>query len=155
MTRKARNQHVAVSFDGLTDAVTNLTGAIILLVVLVLGITAEAPPQPSEGEAVAEGAADRTVESLLQRAQAMRLAIRGIEDAIRQRQQELPELERRLGEIPAERPVVVLCHSGSRSALATQELIKAGRPQVANLRGGLRAWQREGLPLEHNSPNPS
>jgi glyoxylase-like metal-dependent hydrolase (beta-lactamase superfamily II) len=67
----------------------------------------------------------------------------------------LPELERRLGEIPAERPVVVLCHSGSRSALATQELIKAGRPQVANLRGGLRAWQREGLPLEHNSPNPS
>jgi len=96
MTRKPRTQHVAVSFDGLTDAVTNLTGAIILLVVLVLGVTTEAPPQPREGAASAEGAADRTVESLLERAQAARLAIRGIEDGIRRREQELPELERRL-----------------------------------------------------------
>ena len=60
----------------------------------------------------------------------------------------LPELEARLAEIPPERPVVFLCHSGSRSALATQVLIKAGRERVANLRGGLRAWQVEGLALE-------
>ncbi len=60
----------------------------------------------------------------------------------------LPELPQRLEEIPTDRPVVLLCHSGSRSALATQELLKAGRRQVANLRGGLRAWQREGLPVE-------
>ncbi len=62
----------------------------------------------------------------------------------------LPELERRLGEIPSGRAVVLLCHSGSRSALATQELIRAGVGQVANLRGGLRAWQREGLPIAHS-----
>ena len=60
----------------------------------------------------------------------------------------LPELQERLAEIPLERPVVLLCHSGSRSALATQLLLKAGRDKVANLRGGLRAWEVEGLALE-------
>nr|WP_286194495.1 rhodanese-like domain-containing protein [Synechococcus sp. CCY 0621] len=53
------------------------------------------------------------------------------------------------GEIPTDRPTVVLCHSGSRSALATQQLQKKGLTQVANLRGGLRAWKAQGLPLEH------
>ena len=60
----------------------------------------------------------------------------------------LPELDARSAELPAERPVVVVCHSGSRSALATQQLLKAGRPQVANLRGGLSRWAAEGYPLE-------
>jgi glyoxylase-like metal-dependent hydrolase (beta-lactamase superfamily II)/rhodanese-related sulfurtransferase len=60
----------------------------------------------------------------------------------------LPELEARSGEIPKDKPVVVVCHSGSRSALATQQLLKAGRDQVANLRGGLRIWGDEGYPLE-------
>ena len=44
--------------------------------------------------------------------------------------------------------MVVVCHSGSRSALATQQLLKAGGDQVANLRGGLRIWGDEGYPLE-------
>ncbi len=61
----------------------------------------------------------------------------------------LPELEGRAAEIPADRPTVVLCHSGSRSALATQQLQKQGLTQVANLRGGLRAWKAQGLPLDH------
>ncbi|QVL52004.1 MAG: MBL fold metallo-hydrolase [Cyanobium sp. M30B3] len=60
----------------------------------------------------------------------------------------LPELEARASTIPADRPVVVVCHSGSRSALATQQLLKAGRQQVANLRGGLSRWSDEGYPLE-------
>jgi len=60
----------------------------------------------------------------------------------------LPELHERLAERPPERPVVLLFHSGIRSALATQLLIKAGRERVANLRGGLRAWEVVGLALE-------
>jgi rhodanese-related sulfurtransferase len=60
----------------------------------------------------------------------------------------LPELEARSGEIPTGKPAVVVCHSGSRSALATQQLLKAGRDQVANLRGGLSRWGDEGYPLE-------
>jgi glyoxylase-like metal-dependent hydrolase (beta-lactamase superfamily II) len=60
----------------------------------------------------------------------------------------LPELESRSSEIPTGRPLVVVCHSGSRSALATQQLLKAGRQQVANLRGGLSRWAAEGYPLD-------
>lgn len=60
----------------------------------------------------------------------------------------LPDLADRQAEIPGDRPVVVVCHSGSRSALATQQLLKAGHSEVANLRGGLRRWADEGYPLE-------
>jgi glyoxylase-like metal-dependent hydrolase (beta-lactamase superfamily II)/rhodanese-related sulfurtransferase len=60
----------------------------------------------------------------------------------------LPELESRTGELPSDRPLVVVCHSGSRSALATQQLLKAGRQRVANLRGGLSRWAAEGYRLE-------
>jgi len=59
----------------------------------------------------------------------------------------LPELADRLAEVPQDLPVVVVCHSGSRSALATQLLIQAGLPQVANLRGGLIAWEQAGYSL--------
>ncbi|MCS5700441.1 rhodanese-like domain-containing protein [Cyanobium sp. FGCU-52] len=67
----------------------------------------------------------------------------------------LPDLENRAAEIPTDRPTVVICHSGSRSALATQQLLKRGRTQVANLRGGLRAWKGQGLPLEQVSATPT
>lgn len=60
----------------------------------------------------------------------------------------LPELESRSSDIAADRPLVVVCHSGSRSALATQQLLKAGRQQVANLHGGLSRWAAEGYPLD-------
>jgi len=59
----------------------------------------------------------------------------------------LPELEQRHQEIPSGKPVVVVCHSGSRSALATQQLLKEGFSDVANLRGGLSRWSDEGYPL--------
>jgi glyoxylase-like metal-dependent hydrolase (beta-lactamase superfamily II)/rhodanese-related sulfurtransferase len=60
----------------------------------------------------------------------------------------LAELESRSGELPVNRPLVVVCHSGSRSALATQQLLKAGRQRVANLRGGLSRWVAEGYRLD-------
>ena len=60
----------------------------------------------------------------------------------------LPELESRSAEIPLDRPLVVVCHSGSRSALATQQLLRAGRERVANLRGGLSRWGDGGYPLD-------
>jgi sulfur dioxygenase len=59
----------------------------------------------------------------------------------------LPELEQRRQEIPSGKPVVVVCHSGSRSALATQQLLKEGIADIANLRGGLSRWCDEGYPL--------
>ena len=60
----------------------------------------------------------------------------------------LPELAARRAEIPGDRPLVLLCHSGSRSALATQQLLKAGHQRVANLHGGLHRWEAEGYPLD-------
>lgn len=67
----------------------------------------------------------------------------------------LPELEARSAEIPTGKAVVVVCHSGSRSALATQQLLKAGREQIANLRGGLSRWCNAGYPLETAIPSGS
>ncbi|NDD45263.1 MAG: MBL fold metallo-hydrolase [Synechococcaceae bacterium WB9_4xB_025] len=59
----------------------------------------------------------------------------------------LPELVEHLDRLDPEAPTVVFCHAGSRSALATQQLIKAGFKRVANLRGGLQDWYRKGLPM--------
>ena len=53
----------------------------------------------------------------------------------------------RIGEVPVERPVVVVCHSGHRSAQVTAWLVSQGYDAV-NLEGGLVAWAQAGLPLE-------
>lgn len=53
------------------------------------------------------------------------------------------EIPGRLAEIPAGRPVLVLCHLGSRSALATQFLRAHGFAQAVNVAGGIDAWACE------------
>jgi sulfur dioxygenase len=58
----------------------------------------------------------------------------------------LDELRGRAGEVPRDRPVVVVCQSGRRSAMATVILRKAGHAQVANVAGGLLRWRELGLP---------
>jgi len=44
--------------------------------------------------------------------------------------------------VPADRPVVVYCHSGTRSAHATRFLRAQGLGRVYNLAGGIDAWSR-------------
>lgn len=51
----------------------------------------------------------------------------------------LGELPARVGEVPADRPVVVYCRSGVRSATAGRYLAGLGY-DVANLAGGVLAW---------------
>lgn len=46
-----------------------------------------------------------------------------------------------------DRPIIVGCRSGSRSGSAAAALVKAGFPEVYNLRGGVLAWQKANLPL--------
>ncbi len=53
------------------------------------------------------------------------------------------EVSRRLEELPRDRPLVVYCHVGVRSALIAQELGRRGFDDVANLRGGYLAWVDE------------
>jgi rhodanese-related sulfurtransferase len=58
------------------------------------------------------------------------------------------QIGQRSGELPSDRPLVVMCRSGSRSATAAARLKKAGFEQVYNLNGGVMAWRNAGLPLE-------
>lgn len=51
----------------------------------------------------------------------------------------LGELAARVGEVPADRPVVVYCRSGVRSATAGRYLAGLGY-DIANLAGGVLAW---------------
>jgi rhodanese-related sulfurtransferase len=57
------------------------------------------------------------------------------------------EFDKRAGEVPAGKPVIVCCASGANSARVAASLRKAGRQDVFNLSGGLRAWSQGGLPL--------
>lgn len=60
----------------------------------------------------------------------------------------LGELGGRIDEIPRDRPVVAVCHSGMRSGQATVILRDAGFAKVANLHGGMLLWQQMALPAE-------
>lgn len=61
-------------------------------------------------------------------------------------------LTERLAEIPRDRPVVVHCQSGSRSAIAASVLRANGVRNVSNLSGGIVDWQRSELPVESEQP---
>jgi rhodanese-related sulfurtransferase len=55
----------------------------------------------------------------------------------------LGELAGRETELPRDRPLVVFCHSGHRSLLATQYLRRLGVSGASNLRGGVDAYALE------------
>jgi len=53
------------------------------------------------------------------------------------------------GKVPQKDAKLVLyCHSGSRSALAADSLMKMGYSNVYSLAGGITAYQSAGLPVE-------
>lgn len=52
----------------------------------------------------------------------------------------LGSLAQRMGELPTDRPLVLVCRSGARSAMATQALNQAGY-DAANMAGGMLAWR--------------
>jgi rhodanese-related sulfurtransferase len=53
-------------------------------------------------------------------------------------------IERRLGEIPKERQIIVVCQSGMRSQRAADILSRNGY-KVLNVSGGMIGWQRAGM----------
>ena len=60
----------------------------------------------------------------------------------------------RYRELPPDRPLLLICASGSRSFGAADYLLRNGFPQVANVQGGTIAWVRAGLPLRQGPPAP-
>ena len=60
---------------------------------------------------------------------------------------ELNELTARAGELDRDRPVVFVCRTGNRSAMAADAFREAGW-EAHNMAGGLVAWVEAGHPLE-------
>ena len=58
----------------------------------------------------------------------------------------LIQLGARAGEMPRNREVLVVCRSGARSSRAAK-MLSAQRGDVANVKGGMSAWARAGLPV--------
>lgn len=58
----------------------------------------------------------------------------------------LGELTERVGELPDADRLLVVCHSGGRSARATAWLVQNGYDAV-NVDGGMVDWARAGLPV--------
>jgi hydroxyacylglutathione hydrolase len=54
----------------------------------------------------------------------------------------------RLAEVPKDRPILVNCRSGARSARACSLLERHGY-EVTNLAGGMLAWESAKVPVEH------
>lgn len=62
---------------------------------------------------------------------------------------ELGLLSGQLDQVPTDRLVAVLCRSGYRASIAASLLARAGFSHVANIRGGMEAWKKAGLPVTH------
>lgn len=65
----------------------------------------------------------------------------------------LGTLRKRLNELEPHKnkPLLVYCRSGQRSASACGLLRKEGFQNVTNLKGGVMAWQNAGMPLSKGS----
>jgi len=62
----------------------------------------------------------------------------------------LSELENRMSEIPKDKHLILACRSGKRSKRAANILIENGYTNVANLDGGILAWQEKNLEVVTN-----
>jgi rhodanese-related sulfurtransferase len=60
----------------------------------------------------------------------------------------------RAAELPRDRPLLILCATGSRSAAVTGYLLRSGWTDVTNIDGGITAWQRGGLPVRRGPVTP-
>lgn len=59
----------------------------------------------------------------------------------------LGQLNQSLDQIDRDAPVICICASGARSAMAAMALAKAGIKTVYNFSGGMAAWSAAGLPV--------
>jgi hydroxyacylglutathione hydrolase len=59
----------------------------------------------------------------------------------------LGDILNQVKDIPKDRPLVLHCGSGSRSAIGASVLQANGWTDVANLKGGIDAWREAGLPV--------
>ena len=61
----------------------------------------------------------------------------------------LNDILRGAAELPKDKPLLLVCAVGGRSYAAGLYLAQKKYPRIYNLRGGISAWQKAGLPLEY------
>jgi rhodanese-related sulfurtransferase len=60
----------------------------------------------------------------------------------------LSELQMRFNEVQRDKPIVLVCRSGGRSAMAAEFFAALGYTDLYNIAGGTMDWARKGLPIE-------
>ena len=60
----------------------------------------------------------------------------------------LNHLVERMSELPAGRPVLIFCAGGYRSSIGASLLARRGVTGIAEIAGGITAWETAGLPIE-------
>lgn len=59
----------------------------------------------------------------------------------------LDQLSTRIGELPTDQDILIICRSGNRSAQARDLLRAAGLSRTTSISGGIGAWISAGLPV--------
>ncbi len=67
----------------------------------------------------------------------------------------LSSFEAEVFPVLTDKPLVLHCAIGKRSAAAARMLLKAGHRRVAHMEGGLTAWKAAGLPVEEEIAEPA
>ncbi|GAA3719640.1 rhodanese-like domain-containing protein [Nonomuraea antimicrobica] len=65
----------------------------------------------------------------------------------------MTELQGRVGEVPADRTVYVVCRVGGRSLQVAAWLNQLGHEAV-NVEGGMRSWESAGRPMDSETGQP-
>lgn len=58
------------------------------------------------------------------------------------------EFEQKVAQLDKEKPVVLICRSGSRSNTAMKSMAELGFTDLYNVRGGINSWNRAGYELK-------
>ncbi|MEN8143266.1 MAG: rhodanese-like domain-containing protein [Thermodesulfobacteriota bacterium] len=62
----------------------------------------------------------------------------------------MSKLAKGTSSLPADRPMLLICAVGGRSFGVGRYFSAKGYPEIYNLKGGISAWKRAGLPLQYN-----
>jgi rhodanese-related sulfurtransferase len=66
----------------------------------------------------------------------------------------MSEFATRFPDLPKDRPLLMMCAAGARSAAATAHLLRNGWRDVTNVAGGITEWEKAGLPVRRGPVQP-